>query len=120
MYSLIMPVVHHIQLSKFISPSWATGSAMLAENGPFRCGHIFLSVSADERLFVIFSANTDRCLSHAFAPVNIVAVLNSVGSVVQITAHYLHVNWCATAILAAVAQTAQKCIGSHGENILKG
>ena len=27
---------------------------------------------------------------------------------------------CAAAILAAVAQTAQKCIGSHGENILKG
>ena len=25
---------------------------------------------------------------------------------------------CAAAILAAVAQTAQKCIGSHGENIL--
>ncbi len=105
---------------------------MLAENGQFHCGHIFLYVSADGRLFVIFSAsfiacvscskqaNIDCGLSHAFAPINIVAVPNSVGSIVQVTGHYLHVNCCVAAILAAVMQTAQKCIGSHGENILKG
>ncbi len=55
-------------------------------------------------------ASIDRGLSHAFVPVNIIAVLNSVGSVVQITAHCLHVNCCAAAIFAAVMQTAQNAL----------
>ncbi len=49
-----------------------------------------------------------------------VAVLNLVGSKVKVTGHYLHVNCCTTAILAAVMQTAQKCIGSQEEKVLRG
>ena len=55
-----------------------------------------------------------------FAPTNIIAILNSVGLKVQVTGHYLHVNCSTTAILAAVVQTAQKCIGSHEEKVLRG
>ena len=49
----IRPMVHHIQLSKFIS-SPVTGSAMLAENGQFNFLATFSSVSADGAHFPLF------------------------------------------------------------------